>query len=91
MFYTEPRRTLMFMIVEHIDAEIRNHSKDLDICAKIVSDIIHQIYTVGGTAQEDLVLLFNHKDLLRTTIQTVINMDRGNKLVVSFNSSLDNH
>ena len=70
------------MIVDHIDTEICNQTKDLDICAKIVSDIIHQIYVVGGAAQDDLALLFTNKDLLRTTIQTVINMDRKNELVV---------
>ena len=70
------------MIVEHVNNEISNHTKDLDICAKIVADIVHQSHVISS-AREDLKLLFKSKDLFRTVIQAVIKMDRSNKLAVS--------
>lgn len=87
LYSLEPRQILLMMIVKHIDDEISNQTKDLDICAKIVADIVHQ--TVGS-AREDITLLFRERDLLRTIIQTVIKIDRDDPLSVScvrFNGS----
>lgn len=73
---------LLLVIVEHVDIVISNQSKELDVCAKIVADIVHQTCTIPS-AREDLRLLFKERDLLRTIIQTVINMDRSSSLAVS--------
>lgn len=74
---------LLVEFVEIIDAKISNRTKDLDVCADIVSDVLYHIDTLQGAAA-DIELLFTHKDLLRTVIQAVINTDRSTKLVVTY-------
>ncbi|XP_067937845.1 dedicator of cytokinesis protein 1-like [Watersipora subatra] len=81
--FTEPRQKLMEMMVEHINDEISSSTKDPDICAKIIADMVHQTYTINS-AREDLKLLFRPKDLLRTIIQSVITMDRKNELAQDY-------
>ncbi|KAF6017550.1 mbc [Bugula neritina] len=81
--FAEPRQMLLLVIVEHVDIVISNQSKELDVCAKIVADIVHQTCTIPS-AREDLRLLFKERDLLRTIIQTVINMDRSSSLAQDY-------
>ena len=87
MVVTEPRGLLLLKFVEILEHEISHQNKYLDVCANIISDVLHHIRMLDSGAA-DLSLLFKEKDLIRTVIKAVIKIDRRNPVTVRLLPSL---